>query len=163
MAFSLALQRLSLIVAILVIATPHLASAQDPLQIIGKAILCFDNQTVYNDCGKAIRSSINGTVNGTVVICSKSCLAEAFLILDCVDQILSNFVFYNNMTIPAVKATFKAACNNINITVATNTSGLTPQSIGTTGRLSSEGHMTLSPTYVLKSMVIALVSSLFVL
>ncbi|KAK1279173.1 hypothetical protein QJS04_geneDACA007123 [Acorus gramineus] len=122
MAFSLALQRLSLIVAILVIATPHFTSAQDPLQIIGKAILCFDNQTVYNDCGRAIRSSINGTVNNTIVICSKPCLAEAFLILDCIDGILSNFPFFNNLTIPAVKATFRAACNNINITIATNTS-----------------------------------------
>ncbi|KAK1316480.1 hypothetical protein QJS10_CPA05g00270 [Acorus calamus] len=118
MASSLALRLCWIIVALLTIATHLPASvAQDPLQIVGKALICFDNKTVYNNCSSAIQSSINGTINGTAVICSKSCLAETFVILDCVNDILSNFKFFNNLTIPAVKAIFNAACNNITIGV----------------------------------------------
>lgn len=44
--------------------------------------------------------------------CHGPCLQETYLVLKCVDDILSHFVFYNHATIEDVKETLKIGCSD---------------------------------------------------
>lgn len=43
--------------------------------------------------------------------CNGACLSETYLVLNCIDNILSHFLFYNRATIRDVRETIKAACS----------------------------------------------------
>ena len=69
---------------------------------------------IYSSCEESYRLSQSGNLNvppeKTDVFCEGPCLSETNLVLNCLDNIFSNFIFYNRATIKDVKDTVEAAC-----------------------------------------------------
>ncbi|KAL9248187.1 hypothetical protein vseg_021539 [Gypsophila vaccaria] len=90
--------------------------AQNPGQIVAKALTCFNANNIYKRCNAAYRLTQSGYINvpqaATDQFCYGPCLAETHLVLDCVDHTLSTFVFYNKATINDIKSTLQAACGH---------------------------------------------------
>ncbi|XP_021772766.1 uncharacterized protein LOC110736772 [Chenopodium quinoa] len=90
--------------------------AQDPGQLLIKALSCFNADNIYSRCSEAYRLTQSGYLNippaATEQFCYGPCLAETHLVLDCVDHSLSKFVFYNKATINDVRTTLQAACGH---------------------------------------------------
>ncbi|XP_027339226.1 keratin, type I cytoskeletal 9 [Abrus precatorius] len=86
----------------------------DPSQIISKALLCFNDKYIYQSCEESCRLNANGNLNvpleKTNEFCEGPCLSETNLVLSCLDNIFSNFLFYNRATIQDIKETIEAAC-----------------------------------------------------
>ncbi|KAH9306625.1 hypothetical protein KI387_011029, partial [Taxus chinensis] len=86
---------------------------QNPPEIVGKALACFNH--VYT-CPPEQRLSPTGTVNvpykETDEYCNGGCFEGTKEVLTCVDQILSNFVFYNKATIGDIRRTIVEGCSN---------------------------------------------------
>ncbi|MCL7040653.1 hypothetical protein MKW94_004924 [Papaver nudicaule] len=89
---------------------------EDPAQIVAKALYCFNDRFVYSSCKESYRLTQSGNINvppeATDEYCSGACLTETHLVLDCINNILSNFLFYNKATIWDIKATIKAGCSD---------------------------------------------------
>ncbi|GAB4835748.1 hypothetical protein Ancab_000658 [Ancistrocladus abbreviatus] len=90
--------------------------APDPSQLMGKALSCFNNDVVYRNCDEAYRLNQNGYINvpgpATDQFCYGPCLAETYLVLDCVDHTISNFEFYNKATVTDIRATLRSGCSH---------------------------------------------------
>ncbi|XP_059434963.1 uncharacterized protein LOC132167933 [Corylus avellana] len=88
----------------------------DPAQITAKALLCFNNKYIYSSCEESYRLSQRGNLNvplqSTDEYCGGPCLTETNLVLDCIDNIFTNFLFYNKATIQDVRDTIAAACGH---------------------------------------------------
>ncbi|XP_024197338.2 uncharacterized protein LOC112200534 isoform X2 [Rosa chinensis] len=88
----------------------------DPAQIVAKALLCFNNNYVYSSCEQSFRLNESGDLkvpkDKTDEFCNGACLTETHLVLNCVDHILANFVFYNKATIRDVRDTVQAGCGS---------------------------------------------------
>ncbi|KAM3761979.1 hypothetical protein ACB098_01G309700 [Castanea mollissima] len=88
----------------------------DPAQIVAKALLCFNDKYVYSSCEESRRLSESGKLDvppqETDEYCSGPCLTETNLVLNCIENILANFEFYNKATIQDVRDTIEAACGN---------------------------------------------------
>ncbi|XP_004487793.1 uncharacterized protein [Cicer arietinum] len=86
----------------------------DPSQIISKALLCFNDKYIYQSCEESYRLSENGNLDvppeKTDAFCEGPCISETNLVLTCIDNIFSNFIFYNRATIEDVKQTILAGC-----------------------------------------------------
>ncbi|KAJ1407719.1 hypothetical protein SESBI_24195 [Sesbania bispinosa] len=86
----------------------------DPSQIVAKALLCFNDKYIYQSCEESCRLNENGNLNvpteKTDEFCEGPCLSETNLVLSCLDNIFSNFIFYNRATIQDVKETIEAGC-----------------------------------------------------
>ncbi|XP_050374220.1 uncharacterized protein LOC126791783 [Argentina anserina] len=86
----------------------------DPAQIVAKALLCFNDNYVYSSCQASYRLSESGELNvpkeKADEFCNGACLTETHLVLNCVDHILNNFIFYNKATIRDVRDTIHAGC-----------------------------------------------------
>ncbi|KAK2448572.1 hypothetical protein QL285_007829 [Trifolium repens] len=86
----------------------------DPSQIISKALLCFNDKYIYQSCEESYRLSENGNLDvppeKTDAFCEGPCMSETNLVLGCIDNIFSNFIFYNRATIEDVKETIIAGC-----------------------------------------------------
>ncbi|XP_045790506.1 pupal cuticle protein 36-like [Trifolium pratense] len=86
----------------------------DPSQIISKALLCFNDKYIYQSCEESYRLSENGNLDvpseKTDAFCEGPCMSETNLVLGCIDNIFSNFIFYNRATIEDVKETILAGC-----------------------------------------------------
>lgn len=71
---------------------------------------------VYSSCEESQRLSESGKLNvppqNTDEYCSGPCLTETNLVLNCIENILANFEFYNKATIQDVRDTVEAACGN---------------------------------------------------
>ncbi|WOH13049.1 hypothetical protein DCAR_0832558 [Daucus carota subsp. sativus] len=89
--------------------------AEDPAEVVSKALSCFNNNYVYSSCEQSYRLTESGNINVppeyTDQYCHGSCFSETNLVLNCIDNILSHFLFYNRATIYDVKATIKAGCS----------------------------------------------------
>ncbi|KAL1806723.1 hypothetical protein ACET3Z_029791 [Daucus carota] len=89
--------------------------AEDPAEVVSKALLCFNNNYVYSSCEQSYRLTESGNINVppeyTDQYCHGSCFSETNLVLNCIDDILSHFLFYNRATIYDVRATIKAGCS----------------------------------------------------
>ncbi|KAJ6432040.1 hypothetical protein OIU84_019323 [Salix udensis] len=87
----------------------------DPAEVVAKALLCFNNKYIYSSCENAYRLTETGNLNlppeYVDPYCSGPCLAETHLVLDCIENIMKNFVFYNKATIQDVRDTIKAGCS----------------------------------------------------
>ncbi|KAK8501663.1 hypothetical protein V6N12_002401 [Hibiscus sabdariffa] len=98
-----------------------------PAQSLPKAFFCFNNKYIYTGCNEAYRLNESGDLNipreATDVFCNGPCLAETQLVLKCVDNVLSGFVFYNKATIRDITNVLRAGCSN------TNTRGRNKRSI----------------------------------
>ncbi|KAK7329522.1 hypothetical protein VNO77_23692 [Canavalia gladiata] len=86
----------------------------DPSQIISKALLCFNDKYIFRSCEVSCRLNENGNLNvpleKTEEFCQGPCLSETNLVLSCLDNVFSNFIFYNRATIQDIKQTIEAAC-----------------------------------------------------
>ncbi|CAN1281407.1 hypothetical protein LINPERPRIM_LOCUS17722 [Linum perenne] len=90
--------------------------ADDPAQIVARALLCFNDRKIYRSCDEDYRLNESGKLSVPLdqvdAYCSGPCFSETNLVLDCVDEIMENFVFYNSATIEDVKDTMKAGCSD---------------------------------------------------
>ncbi|XLT90331.1 hypothetical protein HN873_012006 [Arachis hypogaea] len=86
----------------------------DPTQIVSKALLCFNDKYIYTTCEESYRLSERGDLNvpseKTDEFCEGPCLTETNLVLSCLDNIFSHFIFYNKATIQDIKQTIQSAC-----------------------------------------------------
>ncbi|KAK7303715.1 hypothetical protein RJT34_14628 [Clitoria ternatea] len=86
----------------------------NPAQIISKALLCFNDKNIYQSCEESCRLNENGYLNvpaeKTNDFCGGPCLSETNLVLNCLDNIYSNFIFYNRATVQAIRETIQAGC-----------------------------------------------------
>lgn len=86
----------------------------DPSQIISKALLCFNDKYIYQSCEESYRLTENGNLDvppeKTDAFCEGPCMSETNLVLGCIDNIFSHFIFYNRATIEDVKETILAGC-----------------------------------------------------
>ncbi|XVF05968.1 hypothetical protein REPUB_Repub06bG0007300 [Reevesia pubescens] len=86
-----------------------------PAQSLAKAFFCFDNRYIYTGCAEAYRLNESGNLNvpleATDIFCSGPCLAETQLVLKCLDNILSDFTFYNKATVRDIRDVLRDGCS----------------------------------------------------
>ncbi|GMI70283.1 hypothetical protein HRI_000697600 [Hibiscus trionum] len=86
----------------------------DPAQIVAKALLCFNNKYIYSSCEESYRLRASGNLDVpleyTNEYCAGPCLSETHLVLNCIENIMEHFVFYNKATIRDIKDTIQAGC-----------------------------------------------------
>ncbi|XP_027364501.1 uncharacterized protein LOC113871603 [Abrus precatorius] len=119
MAFALMLKGNFIIVTLVSLAVFGFNSdaAEGDLQGQGtvKALSCFDNKLIYVGCNEAYRLNPSGNINippdATDFFCSGPCLTETQLVLNCIDNILSNFIFYNKATVQQMRYALNAGCS----------------------------------------------------
>ncbi|KAL5782186.1 hypothetical protein ACOSP7_007215 [Xanthoceras sorbifolium] len=89
-------------------------TGDDPAEIVAKALLCLNDKYIYSSCEESYRLTESGNLNVpldyTDQYCNGPCLTETHLVLSCIENILSHFVFYNRATIQDVRDTIKAGC-----------------------------------------------------
>lgn len=75
----------------------------------------WDVAQLYSGCDEAYRLNPSGNINvpsgATDLFCNGPCLAETQLVLNCIDNLLSNFIFYNKATMPEVRYALNAGCS----------------------------------------------------
>ncbi|KAK6265314.1 hypothetical protein QUC31_016151 [Theobroma cacao] len=88
--------------------------ARDPAQIVAKALLCFNDKYIYSSCEESCRLTASGNLGvppGYIdEYCSGPCLSETHLVLNCIENIMTNFLFYNRATIQDIRDTIQAGC-----------------------------------------------------
>ncbi|KAI7727941.1 hypothetical protein M8C21_015483 [Ambrosia artemisiifolia] len=81
---------------------------------IAKALVCL-NDKIYNECEESYRLTESGELHVppdyTDQYCGGPCLKETDLVLNCINDVFSNFIFYNRATILIVKDTIKDGCS----------------------------------------------------
>ncbi|XP_019418948.1 PREDICTED: uncharacterized protein LOC109329673 [Lupinus angustifolius] len=86
----------------------------DPTQIISKTLLCFNDKYIYSSCEESCRLNENGNLNVPTQkvdeFCKGPCLTETNLVLSCLDNVFSNFIFYNMATIQDIRETIQSGC-----------------------------------------------------
>lgn len=69
---------------------------------------------IYRSCEETCRLNENGNLNVPVektdTFCQGPCLSETNLVLNCLDNVFSNFIFYNRATIQDIRETIEAGC-----------------------------------------------------
>ncbi|CAL9111255.1 unnamed protein product [Musa textilis] len=124
MARSLSLKHPCFALVLLYIAS-SCCEAQDAIQIVARAALCFDKRTVNDNCLTSMGISTNATANAasnssttvpqqdnaTASFCSSPCLGEMMLMTSCIDGIMSSFTFYKPGLMQGVQAIFQMACS----------------------------------------------------
>ncbi|XP_068661398.1 uncharacterized protein [Aristolochia californica] len=115
MASSFTMKSWLLAMAIMSIAT-LCHSQQIPSQIVTRALYCFNNRLIYQRCQEDYRLTVDGNINvppeAVDAYCTGPCIDETRLVLNCVDGILSNFIFDNGASTRAVRSTIIAACSD---------------------------------------------------
>ncbi|KAM0013410.1 hypothetical protein Hdeb2414_s0044g00742861 [Helianthus debilis subsp. tardiflorus] len=81
---------------------------------IAKALVCL-NDKIYSECEESYRLTESGELHVppdyTDQYCGGPCLKETDLVLNCINDVFSNFIFNNRATILIVKDTIKAGCS----------------------------------------------------
>ncbi|XP_021608748.1 uncharacterized protein LOC110612305 [Manihot esculenta] len=87
----------------------------EPAGILDKALLCFNEKHIYSSCEEAYRLTETGDIKVPYAYveqyCHGPCLSETHLVLNCVENVMKHFVFYNKATIEAIRETIKAGCS----------------------------------------------------
>ncbi|XP_050216474.2 uncharacterized protein LOC126667530 [Mercurialis annua] len=87
----------------------------DPAEIVAKALLCFNERHIYSSCADDYRLTESGNLNVPPdyvdEYCNGPCLTETHLVLNCIENIMTHFLFYNKASIYAVRGTIKAGCS----------------------------------------------------
>ncbi|XP_077240829.1 uncharacterized protein LOC143881570 [Tasmannia lanceolata] len=116
MAFSPLLKYGFFVMVFFFISTSCCNAQLNPTPIITKALRCFNNRMLYESCQEAYRLNESGDINvppeATDEYCNGPCLDETYNVLNCVDGLLKNFIFYNKATLQTVRATLKDACSD---------------------------------------------------
>ncbi|WCJ23389.1 Glycine-rich protein family [Euphorbia peplus] len=88
---------------------------EDPAQIVAKALLCFNDKQIYSSCEESYRLTQTGNLNVPSEYvdpyCSGPCLTETHLVLNCLENVMAHFLFYNRATVRDIKDTIKAGCS----------------------------------------------------
>ncbi|XP_068658252.1 uncharacterized protein [Aristolochia californica] len=115
MASSLTMKSWFFAIAIMLVAT-LCHSQQIPSQIVTRALYCLNNRLIYKSCQEDYRLTVDGKINvppeAVDAYCTGPCIDETRVVLNCVDGILSNFIFDNGITTKAVRSTIIAACSD---------------------------------------------------
>ncbi|XP_057423242.1 uncharacterized protein LOC130717138 [Lotus japonicus] len=119
MAFSLMLKGKFIILTLLSIAMfcfySGVALEELPGEDIVKALSCFDNKLIYAGCDEAYRLNPSGNIEvppeATDLFCSGPCLVETQQVLNCIDNMLSNFIFYNKATVQQMRYALNGGCS----------------------------------------------------
>lgn len=76
---------------------------------------CLFLWQVYSSCEQSYRLTESGNINVPPgyadQYCRGPCFSETNLVLNCIDNILSHFLFYNRASIQDVRETIKAGCS----------------------------------------------------
>ncbi|XP_022760645.1 uncharacterized protein LOC111306908 [Durio zibethinus] len=86
----------------------------DPAEIVAKALLCFNDKYIYSSCEESYRLTATGNLDVPPdyadTYCNGPCLSETHLVLNCIEGIMINFLFYNKATIQDIRDTIQAGC-----------------------------------------------------
>ncbi|CAO2203067.1 unnamed protein product [Urochloa humidicola] len=87
---------------------------RDATDIVGKALICFNDRYIYSRCQESFRLGPQGSLGvppgSADAFCGGPCLAETELVLRCVDAIMGNFRFYNGAAAADVRAALDRGC-----------------------------------------------------
>ncbi|CAO2161978.1 unnamed protein product [Urochloa humidicola] len=88
---------------------------RDATDIVGRALICFNDRYIYSGCQGSFRLGPQGSLAGVPpgsadAFCGGPCLAETELVLRCVDGIMGNFRFYNGATAADVRYALDRGC-----------------------------------------------------
>ncbi|TKW12798.1 hypothetical protein SEVIR_5G058400v4 [Setaria viridis] len=96
-------------------ATLH-GQKRDAVDIVGRALVCFNDRYIYSGCQGSFRLGPQGALDvppgSADAFCGGPCLAETELVLRCVDGVMSNFRFYNGATAADVRAALDRGCGH---------------------------------------------------
>ncbi|CAO2207747.1 unnamed protein product [Urochloa humidicola] len=87
---------------------------KDATDIVGRALICFNDRYIYSGCQESFRLGPQGSLGvppgSADAFCGGPCLAETELVLRCVDAIMGNFRFYNGAAAADVRAALDRGC-----------------------------------------------------
>ncbi|CAN8255614.1 unnamed protein product [Cochlearia groenlandica] len=87
----------------------------DPPEIVAKALECLKEKHIYRECDEAWRLTLTGELNipvtSTEEFCEGPCFSETHLALNCINDILHHFRFFNRATIHDIRQTLKSGCS----------------------------------------------------
>ncbi|CAN7025416.1 hypothetical protein BRARA_F02937 [Brassica rapa] len=87
----------------------------DPPEIVAKALECLNEKHIYRECEDAWRLTLNGDLNIPVAradeFCEGPCFSETHLALNCIDEIVHHFRFFNRATVYNIRETLKSGCS----------------------------------------------------
>lgn len=71
---------------------------------------------IYSGCDEAYRLTQSGNLNvppeATDLFCNGPCLAETRLALSCINDVISDFLFYNKATVRDITYALSAGCSS---------------------------------------------------
>ncbi|XP_057806073.1 uncharacterized protein LOC131021015 [Salvia miltiorrhiza] len=86
-----------------------------PDQVFMEALECFNDRNIYSGCAEEYRLTRHGELHVprdcADQYCEGPCRKETNLVLECIDEILHHFRFYNKATVGDVRETINAACS----------------------------------------------------
>ncbi|PSS28858.1 XIAP-associated factor like [Actinidia chinensis var. chinensis] len=110
--------RKSIVVFLISIAALCSCSAlavEDPVETVDNALFCFNNKFIFKKCNEEYRLKESGDLKvpfeETNRFCNGHCLAETQGLLDCIDDMVSDFVFDNKATTRDIRKTLLTACS----------------------------------------------------
>ncbi|CAN1161566.1 hypothetical protein LINPERHAP2_LOCUS23998, partial [Linum perenne] len=87
-----------------------------PQQLISKASSSCFNDKIYDRCNRAYRLTLSGNINvpadATDMFCDGPCFDETRHVLDCIDDLFSDFVFFNRAMVKDVRSVVNSACSS---------------------------------------------------
>ncbi|CAA7058814.1 unnamed protein product [Microthlaspi erraticum] len=87
----------------------------DPPEIVAKALECLNEKHIYRECEETWRLTLNGDLNIPVArteeFCEGPCFSETHLALDCINDILHHFRFFNRATVYNIRQTLNSGCS----------------------------------------------------
>ncbi|KAF2938859.1 hypothetical protein DAI22_03g149200 [Oryza sativa Japonica Group] len=99
--------------------------AQDAVEIVAKAALCFDNHTQIGIDSNARASTqgaggavLDASANASAALCDTPCFEHMLMMTDCMDDILSNFQGYSAGLIKGYRAVFQMSCRVVTAAAA---------------------------------------------
>ncbi|KAL0919108.1 hypothetical protein M5K25_011183 [Dendrobium thyrsiflorum] len=91
-------------------------SEQDAVDIVAKAMACFDDHYLYSTCQESYRLNVQGCIEvpqeAVEEYCEGPCLLETKLVLQCLHNIFNNFRFYNGATLLLVRHALDRGCSH---------------------------------------------------
>ncbi|CAD6232251.1 unnamed protein product [Miscanthus lutarioriparius] len=88
----------------------------DTVDIVGRALFCFNHRYIYSGCQGSFRLGPEGALDvppgSADAFCGGPCLAETELVLRCVDGIMANFRFYNGASAADVRFALDRGCGH---------------------------------------------------
>ncbi|XP_073275797.1 uncharacterized protein [Primulina huaijiensis] len=87
----------------------------NPALLLNEASECFNDKHIYSSCNEAYRLTQTGELSVppeyTDQYCNGPCIAETRHVLDCVDGIVKNFLFFNRATLSNLRDVINGGCS----------------------------------------------------